>query len=391
MTAFRIFYAWQSDRPAKLCRSLVRKALDDAAEQLRDDLTIVDAPLVEVEIDQDTQGKAGSPPVAETILQKIRESDAFVADLTFTGCREGKSGSPVPNPNVLIEYGYALHALGGNRVIAVFNEEFGNPEDLPFDLQHRRWPIRYQTSGDGSDEEAQAARRSERTKLASALATAIKTIVQNAGKVDQTPFQRVQNYLLDREGWTQTSEYVWHHSQFPEFTISPTEEEPLPVRGGDSWVRAALNPSAFVYPLQVCFHQTVLAEVDCILYDEIRAITPTPEPRRVDKGLWFFSLCAGTLKFLFLQFLTGKGQEQLLRDGLGGGRLPNVPVILFRSGEERQRFLQELEHNPATVEARHEDTVFGQNDPMISEQDRTFIAYSKAAIERLDEWRKGNR
>ena len=38
--------------------------------------------------------------------------------------------------------------------------------------------------------------------------------------LDQTPFQRVRNYLQDRTYWTETSEFTWHHSQFPEFTIS---------------------------------------------------------------------------------------------------------------------------------------------------------------------------
>ena len=84
----------------------------------------------------------------------------------------------------------------------------------------------------------------------------------------------------------------------------------------------------------------MLAEVVCILYDEMRAITPAPRSTHVDytKDLWFFSLCADTLEFLFLQFLTGTERDQLLQDGLSGGRSPNVPVILFRSDEERQAF-----------------------------------------------------
>lgn len=98
-------------------------------------------------------------------------------------------------------------------------------------------------------------------------------------------------------------------------------------------------------PLGICllvadfFHQTVLVKVECILYDEMRAKTPAPQPRRGDlaKDLWFFSLCAGTIDFLFLQFLTGTAKDQLLRDEPSGGRLPTVPVILFRSGEEQKR------------------------------------------------------
>ena len=209
--------------------------------------------------------------------------------------------------------------------------------------------------------------------------------------IDQTPFQRVRNYLLDRDEWTETSEYAWYFSQFPEFTISPTEEEAEPVRGGENWVRAATNPSAFVRPFRICFHQTVLAEIECIFYDEMRKITPTPRPLYVDSGkdLKFFSLSADTLEFLFLQFLTRKERDELLKNGLIDGRGRNVPVILFRSDEERQTFKQELERSPVTGEGRH-DLIIGPNDPMISEQDRRIIAFSEAVIERYSEWRARN-
>ena len=209
--------------------------------------------------------------------------------------------------------------------------------------------------------------------------------------LNQTPFQRVQNYLLDKEGWTETSVNVWCYSQFPEFTISPTEEEVRPVQAGDNWVRAATNPSAFVSPFKICFHQTVLAAVECILYDEMREKTPAPRPTRVEyaKDQWFFSLSADTLEFLFLQFLTGSDRDQLLQDGLSGGRGPKVPVILFRSGEESQAFLGELQRNPVTVEERH-DTTRGHIDPMVSDEDRRIIAYSRAVMERFIEWRTMN-
>ena len=206
--------------------------------------------------------------------------------------------------------------------------------------------------------------------------------------LDQTPFERVQNYLLDWDGWTETSEDIWYYSRFPEFTISPTEEETRPVQGGENWVRAATNPSAFVRPFRICFHQTVLAEIPCIRYDEMREITPAPQATVVDHAnhLWFFSLCADTLEFLFLQFLTRAGSHELLQNGLSGGRGFGVPVILFRSGGEHQAFSEELECNPVTVEERHE-AVFAQNDPLISAQDRKIIAFSNAVVERFSRWR----
>ena len=76
--------------------------------------------------------------------------------------------------------------------------------------------------------------------------------VEQAG-LDATPFERVQNYLLDRVGWTRTSEYVWYYSQFPEFIISPTGGKTRPVQAGENWVRSAINPSAFVCSLRIFF------------------------------------------------------------------------------------------------------------------------------------------
>lgn len=205
--------------------------------------------------------------------------------------------------------------------------------------------------------------------------------------LDQTPFQRFQRYLSDRDSWVETSEHVWFHSQCPEFTISPMAEARA-VQAGESWVRAAMNPSAFVLPFKVCFHQTVLARLECILYDEMRAITPLPSTHVCRNDRWFFSLCAGTLEFQFLQFLTGRKREQLLRDGLSDRSGLSVPVILFRSDVERQAFIEELIGNPVTVEELHHG-IFLQDDPLISEQDREIIAFSNAVIERFAEWRAG--
>ena len=104
--------------------------------------------------------------------------------------------------------------------------------------------------------------------------------------------------------------------------------------------------------------------------------------------LWFFSLSADTLEFRFLQFLTGAARARLLEDGLRDGRGATVPVILFRSGEERQAFLNELTREPVNVEARHA-LISAGNDPEIREQDRIIVAFSRAVMERLTKWRVG--
>jgi hypothetical protein len=92
--------------------------LREALEQPHSDATLENALRdATVELDKDTQGVAGSPPITDTILQKIKECSVFVADLSFVG--ESKPGLKTipndsrffPNPNVLIEYGYALRCI----------------------------------------------------------------------------------------------------------------------------------------------------------------------------------------------------------------------------------------------------------------------------------------
>ncbi|KPA17343.1 hypothetical protein MHK_002434 [Candidatus Magnetomorum sp. HK-1] len=82
----------------------------------------------------------GTPQIAEAILAKIQSSDIFVWDATLVYSQP----RPSPNPNVLIELGYALAVMGEGRLIGVMNtaNKLGG-EALPFDLKHRRWPISY--------------------------------------------------------------------------------------------------------------------------------------------------------------------------------------------------------------------------------------------------------
>ncbi len=127
-----IFYSWQSDLPNSLNRGLIQKALEKVATEIESDTSVSIEPV----IDRDTQGISGAPDIVSTIFEKIDKSDIFVADVSIINssmdCRS------TPNPNVLIELGYALKSLGFNSVILVFNTAFGKIEKLPFDLKMRR-------------------------------------------------------------------------------------------------------------------------------------------------------------------------------------------------------------------------------------------------------------
>lgn len=143
-------------------RSFIEKALRAALDRLRADAALEPA-LREssIELDKDTEGVAGSPPITQTILNKIETCGVFVADLTFVGAtvkslrRKNRPNRFLPNPNVLLEYGYALRSRGHERMIAVMNAAYGEPgnENLPFDVRHVRWPIIYKLTPSEMDQE----------------------------------------------------------------------------------------------------------------------------------------------------------------------------------------------------------------------------------------------
>jgi hypothetical protein len=108
----------------------------------------------------------------ETIFRKIDSAAVFVPDLTFVGTRRDQR--PTPNPNVLIEYGWALKTLGHGRVVGVMNTAYGEPsgDNMPFDLRHQRNPITYSCPKDASD----AVRTAARDSLAKDLENALRTV-----------------------------------------------------------------------------------------------------------------------------------------------------------------------------------------------------------------------
>lgn len=167
-----IFFSWQSDRPPLTGRNLIERALRDAVKRIAAEATVEEAPRGELLIDRDTLNTPGSPPIFETILQKIEAAIIFVPDLTFVGLRG--NGTPVPNPNVLIEYGYALNQHGHERIIGVMNAAYGEPtrENMPFNLGHIRFPLQY-TLHEKADEEE---RKTARVALSKKFEEAIKTI-----------------------------------------------------------------------------------------------------------------------------------------------------------------------------------------------------------------------
>lgn len=170
--AVTIFYSWQSDSASKTNHRFIKEALEVAVNRLVADGHVEEAPRV----DHDTQGVHGDPDIFPTILRKIDECDVFIADVTIVATTaEGKN---VPNPNVLLELGYAYNAAGTGRIIKIMNDSYGNPkEGLPFDLAHKRWPYTYTLPEDADKQTREKVKES----VAKDLADFIRMILVNEG------------------------------------------------------------------------------------------------------------------------------------------------------------------------------------------------------------------
>jgi hypothetical protein len=177
----KVFWSWQSDTPGNIGRHFVRDALDAAIGRLRDTPDIeepTDEARAEIHLDQDRKGVSGSPDLARLILEKIAQSAVFIADVTPVGMVGANPNAAaetsilpkkVMNPNVAIELGYALHAIGDRGLLMVMNEGYGTRADLPFDLQAKAGPIMFKLLPGAKKQEIEAASKQLTNKFVEAL------------------------------------------------------------------------------------------------------------------------------------------------------------------------------------------------------------------------------
>lgn len=144
--SLKVFYAWQSDLPAKFNRTAVKKCLRVASGELEEQLS-TETRQIEILIDEATRDCPGSPNIPASILEKIQASDVFVADVSIINSESDYKATP--NPNVVFELGYAVANLGWERVILLINESHGKVKRLPFDFdRHRASPLARATTAE---------------------------------------------------------------------------------------------------------------------------------------------------------------------------------------------------------------------------------------------------
>lgn len=168
----KVFWSWQSDRPGKTGRHFVRNALEDAIAAILANSDLEESQR-DLHLDHDRKGASGSPDLARLILDKVKASRIFIADVTNVGRSDetGDDGQPkfLMNPNVAIELGYALATIGDAGLLMVMNEAHGGRRTLPFDLSHKAGPIFYNLKADATKSEIDSAKKDLVQKLKEAI------------------------------------------------------------------------------------------------------------------------------------------------------------------------------------------------------------------------------
>lgn len=158
-----IFYSRQSDLSNTKNRNLIESCLKKAIKLLKNEIDEVS----EFSIESDSRNDIGTPDLTESIFNKIERCDILVADISIINAKS--NSRPTPNPNVLLEVGFAAKAISWSNILCIYNSEYGKVELLPFDIRTRK-PIVYNTL-EGISE--------AKNTLIKAFETQIKNIIFN--------------------------------------------------------------------------------------------------------------------------------------------------------------------------------------------------------------------
>lgn len=130
-----VFFAWQSwNKPA---RNQIGSALERFVSAPPENWGLTRPIKLEIAADLDD----GAARIDLLLLQKIKTCDLFIADLTPFAA---KGATLVPNPNVLVETGYALAHLKAEQMILIVSDSAvaglhpSSDGRFPFDIDHLR-------------------------------------------------------------------------------------------------------------------------------------------------------------------------------------------------------------------------------------------------------------
>ena len=204
----RIFYSWQTTTDKTYNKNFISTAIEKAVKNIRRKPEFKD---VEFEVQNGINREPGSPQVASKIIDdRIPKCDIFIADLSvvnqvnwFTKWIMKNTGTefkPFLNNNVIIEYGVAVNSIGIEKIIGVLNRAYGsphdNPDNIPFDIKHLKFPIEYEYSSKTQDY--------EKSKTQEELVTRLTADIRNTAVYALQHQKSRYNPFLVWSGWENT-------------------------------------------------------------------------------------------------------------------------------------------------------------------------------------------
>ncbi|EHU4841150.1 hypothetical protein KY951_004269 [Vibrio parahaemolyticus] len=284
-----IFYSWQSDLEQKYNRFFIRDCLKAALKQLKKEPDYGES----VRLDSDTEGVPGTPDIATTIFDKISSCSVFVADISYCTCCDSLDKS-FPNSNVLIELGYAIGVRGDTRVLNVMNTAYGAPDELPFDLKHKRWPIQYCLNEEiYSDTDK---RKQVKDKLIQELSTFIKIIIdledleESLPQIGSTPsLPYIENCILRSDAaqdWDLSSNNsetiaVFRNDVNLRLVVDWSDDGKQCEDFKEPWANSYPNPHATGFWLNVYYGVSQILSLKSILVNVDGANCSLPLPRQI--------------------------------------------------------------------------------------------------------------
>lgn len=194
----KIFYSWQTTTNSKYNRNFILTCIEKAVKKVKQKPELKNVEFILLE---GVTGEPGSPQVASKIVdERIPTSDIFISDLSVVNHISkfqkvvqkivGVKFKPFQNNNVIYEHGVAYNAIGLEKIIGILNSEYGspneNPDNIPFDLKHIRFPIEYKYSKKTKNKE------DVQKNLIDGLSSAIKDSAISALKSQKSKFHPLQ-------------------------------------------------------------------------------------------------------------------------------------------------------------------------------------------------------
>ena len=311
MKKFKVFYSWQSDLPET--RKRIRKAIDAACANIEDCV-----------VEEATSNRTGSPNIVSSLYEHIDEADLFIADVTpiYSFIKEvkriGEDGEQIetiekksPNPNVLVEMGYAAKTLSWDRIICVID---GSADDLPFDIAQNRV-----------------------TRLNNDLVAIIaENICILRGmpprpKPNSTIEEKFIAYLYDVENWTSIDgQQSFYYTRDPSFRIETESDER---DGYEYYMFSQADSHPHWCMINLLYAGNKVEETLGVGLDGSRFFTCIPNAVRLN-GEFIYSYTNGTLQYALYQFFRHWATE-----GLSVTQYEEV-ILFFDSKEEKSEFTE---------------------------------------------------